>query len=152
MTTPSDPGATIAQLIQQWRSNAEVRRRHANERFNGADSPKHLIQASTFDRCADELEAVLRASSGSPQPPPEARTDLDMLQVDRLRAWARNIREYGPDITQWGSPAFVAEECERIAADVERSIKRWSPTCAPDCVDCADEAAPPAPAPRPPTE
>jgi hypothetical protein len=48
---------------------------------------------------------------------------LDMLQADRLRAWAMNIRRYGANITEWGSPSFVADEAERIAAGIEAAIK-----------------------------
>jgi hypothetical protein len=48
---------------------------------------------------------------------------LDMLQVDRLRAWARNIETHGADISQWGYPQFVSEECTRIADSIEAVIK-----------------------------
>jgi hypothetical protein len=56
--------------------------------------------------------------------PQEKERHLDMLQADRLRTWARNIRESGGhNITQWGSPSFVADEAERIAADIEAQVK-----------------------------
>ncbi len=48
---------------------------------------------------------------------------LDMLQADRLRNWARNIRACGADISLWGSPTFVADEAERIAEGIELGIK-----------------------------
>lgn len=38
----------------------------------------------------------------------------------RLEKWADNIERFGPDITQWGSPKFVAEEMRRISAEHER--------------------------------
>ena len=47
---------------------------------------------------------------------------LDMLMADRLRAWARNIRDSGPNITMWGYPEFVCEEAERIAQGIEDAI------------------------------
>jgi len=49
---------------------------------------------------------------------------LDMLMVDRLRSWARNIQQSGNgDITLWGAPQFVAAEMCRMADDIEMAIK-----------------------------
>lgn len=37
--------------------------------------------------------------------------------AERLRKWAENVAEYGPDIRQWGSSLFVIEEMRKIADD-----------------------------------
>ena len=60
---------------------------------------------------------------------------LDMLQVDRLRTWARNIRESRGDIGAWGSIEFVVAECERIAASIEQVIKNTPALPAPPVTD-----------------
>lgn len=80
--------------------------------------------AEEFHRLSVEAELAGRTSMT------EAREDrltvlahLDMLMVDRLRAWAHNIHTYGANIRQWGDPTFVGTEMNRIAADIEAAVK-----------------------------
>ena len=55
---------------------------------------------------------------------PQTATErhLDMLQADRLRAWAFNIEQSGANIAMWGDPTFVAAEARRIANDIESQV------------------------------
>lgn len=61
------------------------------------------------------------------QPPQEKYDDIglsiDMLDVDRLRAWAQNLLTHGPDISHWGSVPFVVGKMQAIATGMERAIK-----------------------------
>ncbi len=48
---------------------------------------------------------------------------VDMLDVDRLRDWARLLLEHGPDIGQWGSVPFVVSKMQTMATCLEKTIK-----------------------------
>lgn len=65
---------------------------------------------------------------------------FDMLDVDRLNQWAQRIEDYGANITEWGSPAFVAEKLRDIARRLERSV-RSVPATAVHGQDLRDQLA-----------
>lgn len=49
--------------------------------------------------------------------------------AERLRKWAENVAEYGPDIRQWGSSLFVIEEMRKIADDfatMEATLEKYA--------------------------
>ena len=46
-----------------------------------------------------------------------------MLDVDRLREWARLLLVHGPDISHWGSVPFVASKMQTLATDLEKAIR-----------------------------
>lgn len=46
-----------------------------------------------------------------------------MLDVDRLRNWARNIAVHGADISRWGSVEFVQGRMERIADGLDEAVR-----------------------------
>lgn len=48
---------------------------------------------------------------------------IDMLDVDRLREWARLLLVYGPDISNWGGLPFVAGKMQTIATGMEKAIR-----------------------------
>lgn len=48
---------------------------------------------------------------------------VDMIDVDRLREWARLILVHGADIGQWGSAPFVASKLQILATDLEKTIQ-----------------------------
>lgn len=48
---------------------------------------------------------------------------IDMLDVDRLREWARLLLVHGPDISHWGSVQFVASKLQIIATCMEHTIR-----------------------------
>lgn len=48
---------------------------------------------------------------------------IDMLDVDRLREWARLILVHGPDISYWGSPTFVASKMQTLATCIEKAVR-----------------------------
>lgn len=48
---------------------------------------------------------------------------IDMLDVDRLREWARLLLVHGADIGHWGSVQHVAGKLQLIATSVEKAIK-----------------------------
>ena len=43
---------------------------------------------------------------------------IDMLDVDRLREWARLILVHGADISHWGSVPFVASKMQILATGI----------------------------------
>lgn len=53
----------------------------------------------------------------------EVGVNVDMLDVDRLREWARLIDTFGPDITHWGQPQFVATKMRDIADRLETEVR-----------------------------
>lgn len=55
-------------------------------------------------------------------------SNVDMLQVDRLRKWADNLQEFGPDITYWGSLDFLIHELRSIADSIEACIQAVPPS------------------------
>lgn len=116
-------------LEQQWRTKAVEGRRYGDAAIDRPVDCAELYQdAKRLDACADALASVIAGM----EPPQGQGPHLDMLQVDRLRTWARNIREGGGhDISMWGRPSFVAEECERIANDIEAQIKAAAPVDLP---------------------
>ena len=48
---------------------------------------------------------------------------VDMLDVDRLREWARLLLVHGPDIGHWASVPFVAGKMQILATELEKTIK-----------------------------
>lgn len=48
---------------------------------------------------------------------------VDMLDVDRLREWARLLLVYGPDIGNWGSVPFVVAKMQTLATDIEKTVR-----------------------------
>jgi hypothetical protein len=103
----------LHELIARWRSEADRGK---------------LLQGL---KCADDLAAVLPVLAQQQEKQMQAvevadewPMYLDMLQVDRLRAWAQNIEVYGADVTHWGNPGFIAAEARRIADDIEGEIKQ----------------------------
>lgn len=48
---------------------------------------------------------------------------IDMLDVDRLREWARLLLVHGADIGHWGSVAHVAGKMQVIATGIERAVR-----------------------------
>ena len=48
---------------------------------------------------------------------------IDMLDVDRLRDWARLLLTHGPDIGHWGSVTHVAGKMQMIATGIEKAIR-----------------------------
>lgn len=69
----------------------------------------------------------LNASSSSPaalsaEQAKELGLNVDMLDVDRLRDWARLVED-DPLVTRWGSPQFVAGKMRDIADRLAVEIK-----------------------------
>lgn len=60
-----------------------------------------------------------------PQDGPEDTRGLsiDMLDVDRLREWARLLLVHGADISHWGSVPYVAGKMQTLATDIEKAIR-----------------------------
>lgn len=48
---------------------------------------------------------------------------IDMLDVDRLRDWARLLLEHGADISHWGSVPFVVGKMQIMATEMEKAIR-----------------------------
>lgn len=48
---------------------------------------------------------------------------VDMLDVDRLREWARLLLVHGTDLGHWGSVTHVAGKMQLIATGVEKAIE-----------------------------
>lgn len=47
---------------------------------------------------------------------------IDMLDVDRLRDWARLLLVHGSDISHWASVPFVASKLQILATDLEKAV------------------------------
>jgi hypothetical protein len=79
-------------------------------------------------RWRDYYFAVPVTSRPAAPPPVDPQPEgiglsLDMLDADRLRLWAARFEEYGPNLTEWGSVEFVAQELRRIAAGIEAAVR-----------------------------
>lgn len=48
---------------------------------------------------------------------------IDMLDVDRLRDWARLLLVHGADISHWGSVPHVASKMQTIATGLEKAVR-----------------------------
>lgn len=48
---------------------------------------------------------------------------IDMLDVDRLREWARLILVHGADIGHWGSTAYVVGRMQVMATCIEKAVR-----------------------------
>lgn len=48
---------------------------------------------------------------------------IDMLDVDRLREWARLILEHGSDMSHWGDRFFVVSKMQMIATGIEKAVR-----------------------------
>jgi hypothetical protein len=59
----------------------------------------------------------------APQEPDDRWLSVDMLDVDRLREWARLILVHGADITHWGSVPYVASKMQTLATGLEKAIR-----------------------------
>ncbi len=55
--------------------------------------------------------------------PDDLGLSVDMLDVDRLRDWARLLLVHGADISQWGSVPFVASKMQTLATELEHAIR-----------------------------
>ena len=53
----------------------------------------------------------------------DAGLSIDMLDVDKLRDWARLLLENGPDISYWGSVSFVVGKMQIMATEMEKAIR-----------------------------
>lgn len=53
----------------------------------------------------------------------DAGLSIDMLDVDRLREWARLLLVHGADIGHWGSVPHVAGKLQIIATNVEKAVR-----------------------------
>ncbi len=58
-----------------------------------------------------------------PQGPSSLGLSVDMLDVDRLRDWARNIDTHGPNLMQWGSPSFLVDRLSDMANRLETTVR-----------------------------
>lgn len=116
---PGSPAATPADDICWCRKNPCVCLKHDSECEAELTSHGH-----TPCRCAERAAASPRVpAAATPAPPDDLGLSIDMLDADRLRLWADRISEYGRDITQWGSPAFVVEQLRRIATGIEQAVR-----------------------------
>lgn len=70
----------------------------------------------------DEL-APVRLPALEALPPELPGLNIDMLDADRLRLWASRLEEYGPNVTEWGSVAFVINEMRRVAQGIEAEVR-----------------------------
>lgn len=67
------------------------------------------------------------------QPPPDPVSgetveddlglSIDMLDVDRLREWARLLLVHGADISHWASTTHVARKMQLIATGIEKAVR-----------------------------
>ena len=48
---------------------------------------------------------------------------IDMLDVDRLREWARLLLVHGADIGHWGSVPHVAGRMQILATNIEKAVR-----------------------------
>lgn len=48
---------------------------------------------------------------------------IDMLDADRLRAWANNLLVYGADVGQWGDLIHMAGRMQQIATSIEQAVR-----------------------------
>jgi hypothetical protein len=55
--------------------------------------------------------------------PDDIGLSIDMLDVDRLREWARLLLVHGPDVSYWGSVAFVVTRMQIMATDIEKAVR-----------------------------
>lgn len=78
------------------------------------------------DKRTDAGLPVTTAASGAPDSAAgagELGLHIDMLDVDRLREWARLILEYGSDISHWGDRFHVASKMQTMATCMEKEIR-----------------------------
>lgn len=99
--------ARLRELSAKWRKTADS--------FGG----NPFSDADCLNACAGEVDAVLAACPGDS----DLGLSIDMLDVDRLRDWARLILLYGPDISNWGGTAFVASKMQIMATGMEKAIR-----------------------------
>ena len=49
-----------------------------------------------------------------------------MTSEERLRHFADNFEQYGPDLTEWGDRKFIITELRRIADEIEQVTRERS--------------------------
>jgi len=49
--------------------------------------------------------------------------NVDMLDVDRLRDWARNIETFGNDLTHWASVSHLVRSMRALADNLEKEVR-----------------------------
>ncbi len=117
-------------LLQEWREKAAAEHALAKERSDaGLEvwSSYYSGRAEMQNRCANELDALITASTEAPKEQSVRDDDLglsiDMLDADRLREWARLILIHGNDIGHWGSVPHVANKLQLIATGIEKAVR-----------------------------
>lgn len=53
----------------------------------------------------------------------ESGLTVDMLDVDRLREWARLLLVHGADVSHWASVPYVAGKMQTLATGLEKAIR-----------------------------
>ena len=120
MTAPPPIPSPLAQLIKQWRANADMLAE--GNKDEGFDPSVGMQRA-----CADQLEAVIL---GSPQR--QERTEDSSLDLDAITAaWEHALDEDYPHVALISSKYFGA-----LLAEVKRlrALPRSAPTADPSCV------------------
>lgn len=78
-------------------------------------------------RCSATSTIGIAAITEKTMTTTDAECDLgltvDMLDVDRLREWARLLLVHGADIGHWGSVPFVAGKMQTLATCLEKAIR-----------------------------
>ena len=62
-------------------------------------------------------------SEKRPQIADDCGLSIDMLDVDRLREWARLLLVHGADISHWGSVPHVASKMQILATSIEKAVR-----------------------------
>lgn len=91
-----------------------------------------ILLGAAKDSVADYIDNIgpvrrlVRFESDAPERetrPDDIGLSIDMLDVDRLREWARLLLVHGADISHWGSVPFVAGKMQIMATEMETVIR-----------------------------
>jgi len=72
---------------------------------------------------ADSTKSEGRGDALTPRQDDELGLSIDMLDVDRLREWARLLLVHGADIGHWASVPHVAGKMQTMATDLEKAVR-----------------------------
>jgi len=84
-----------------------------------------LMENGSAQQLVIELRNALANRSLSQQPvlDDDIGLSVDMLDVDRLRDWARLLLTHGRDVTHWASVPHLASRMQTLATGLEKAVR-----------------------------
>lgn len=83
---------------------------------------RHGTKRVSFEEPPTPTDAAPPAPEAAP-PQPELGLNVDMVDVDRLRDWARNLLVHGADVSHWASVTHLVSRMQILATALEKEIR-----------------------------